>query len=65
MIKGVRKHLGKQIEKVVGSLRKEDTLSQIVVNFKSYDENSMKCPDKKKEKLRYWRDCLQVLHEKF
>ena len=65
MRKGMRKHLGKQIEKVVDSLPKEDALSQKVVNFMRDDENSMTCPDKKKEKLRYWLDYLQVLHKKF
>ena len=49
MKKGIRKHLGKQKEKVVDSLPKEDALSQKVVNFTRDDENSMKCPDKKKK----------------
>ena len=65
MRNGMRKHLGKRIEKVVDSLPKEDALSQKVVNFMRDDENSMTCPDKKKEKLRYWLDYLQVLHKKF
>ena len=63
--KGNRKHLGKQKEKVVDSLPKEDALSQKVVNFMRDDENSMTCPDQKKEKLRYRLDYLHVLYEKF
>ena len=60
----MRKHLGKRIEKVVDSLPKEDALSGKVVNFMRNDENSMTCPDKKKEKLGYRLDYLHVLHEK-
>ena len=65
MRKGTRKHLGKRIQKVVDSLPKEDALSQKVVNFMRDDENSTKCPDKNKEKLRYWLDYLHVSHGKF
>ena len=61
----MQKHLGKQIEKFVDSLPKEDTLSQKVVNFMRDDENSMTCPDKRKGKIRYQIDYLHVLHEKF
>ena len=65
MRKGMRKHSGKRIEKFVDSLPKEDTLSQKVVNFMRDDENSMTCPDKRKEKIRYQIHYLHVLHEKF
>ena len=65
MRKGMRKHMGKRIEKVVDSLSKKDELSQKVVNVTRDDETSMTCPDKKKEKLRYRLDYLRVFHEKF
>ena len=65
MRKGMQKYLGKQIEKVVDSLPKEDALSQKAVNFMRDNENSMTCPDKKKEKLRYRLDYFHVLHKKF
>ena len=29
------------------------------------NNNSFECPDKKKEGIRYWRDTIEVLHEKF
>ena len=60
----MQKHLEKRIEKFVDSLPKEDALSQKAVNFMRDDENSMKCPDKKKGKLRYRLDYLHVLHRK-
>ena len=63
MRKGMRKHMGKRIEKVADSLPKKDELSQKVVNVTRDDETSITCPDKKKEKLRYRLDYLHVLHE--
>ena len=64
MRKGMQKHLGKRIE-VVDSLPQDDAVSQKVVNFMRDNENSMTCPDKKKEKLRYRFDYLHVLHKTF
>ena len=61
----LRKHLGTRLDKVVVRVRKTITLEDQIETFMLSDENSIKCPDKKKEHLRYWLTYLHVLHEKF
>ena len=63
--KEFRKHLGIRLDRATDSLRKKDTLSDKVAKFMSEDENSMKCPDKKKENIRYRTSYLPILYEKF
>ena len=61
----LRKHLGTRLDKVVVRVRKTITLEDQIETFMLSDENSIKCPDKKKEHLRYQLTNLHVLHEKF
>ena len=60
-----RKNLGIRLDKTTDSLEKNNKLANQVTKFMVEDENSIKCPDKKKEKLRYRISYLSVLHEKF
>ena len=48
-----RKHLGTRFGKVIVRVRKTITLEDQIETFMLSDENSIKCPDKKKEHLRY------------
>ena len=61
----LRKHLGTRLDKVVVRVRKTITLADQIETFMLSDENPIKCPDKKKEHLRYRLTYLHVLHEKF
>ena len=36
-----------------------------MISFMMDNDNSFECPDKKKEGIRYRRDIIEVLHEKF
>ena len=63
--KEFRKHLGIRLDRATDSLGKKDTLANKVTKFMVEDKNSIKCPDKKKENLRYRTNYLHVLHEKF
>ena len=61
----LRKHLGTRLDKVVVRVRKTITLEDQIETFMLSDENSFKCPDKKKGHLRYRLTYLHVLHETF
>ena len=58
----LRKHLGTRLDKVVVRVRKTITLEDQIETFMLSDENSIKCPDKKKEHLRYRLTYLHMLH---
>ena len=56
---------GIRLDRVTSPTATVNSLQLKVTEFIHRDDNSLKCPDKKKEHLRYRLNNLSVLHEQF